>query len=511
MIISLILALLENYFLLFPFGFTPSFLILYLVNLIIVLICKSLFGEYYDNDLFNKSCIIDAIAACLLFVLICICAIIGSPLFNASIYHNAITVEKHTEDELIGSIPDISQINTVSLMDTASAEKLGDRTLGTLADLVSQYKVGTYYTITTPDGVRKIAPLEYNGFFKWNSNRSIPGYVMVNPLDNTAEYISLEKPMRYMPSAYFGDDLFRHVRSAYSNYFGDSSFQIDDENNPYWIITTLTPRNIWGNKVPDGAILVNACSGEMHKYDLSEIPEWVDLVVSGDTASDLYNRYGRYINGVFNFSDTGVTQTTDDFGYITINNDVYIYTGITSVSSDESNLGVILVNSRLNTYDYYPIPGAEEYSAMNAAEGIVQNFGYKASFPSLIMIDNNPAYVMVLKDNNGLVKKYAIVNYANYTIAVVEDTLDKCILAYNAALKGETYIEEPSSNIPPITTEIAEGQAIIKRISFVTINNTTYCYINTTDNQILKTTFNESLLSLFEGDIINIKDFTIVE
>ena len=90
--------------------------------------------------------------------------------------------------------------------------------------------------------------------------------------------------------------------------------------------------------------------------------------------------------------------------------DVWVYTGVTSVNADESNIGFVLMNLRTGESKYYNIAGAEEYSAMSSAEGQVQNLGYRASFPSLINIKNIPTYIMVLKDNAGLVKMYALVN-----------------------------------------------------------------------------------------------------
>jgi hypothetical protein len=196
-----------------------------------------------------------------------------------------------------------------------------------------------------------------------------------------------------------------------------------------------------------------------------------------------------------------------------MDNDVYVYTGITSVSSDESNLGFILVNTRTGEFDYYPISGAEEYSAMSAAEGIVQNYGYTASFPSLILIDEEPTYVMVLKDNNGLVKKYAMVNYKNYTMATVADTLNSCVKNYNKLLNGESIDNESTSSVTEADTEveIPDGYAQIRRIMFITQDGTTICYINTTDEKLYKSDFTEDCAKLFEGDLIKVADFEEVK
>ncbi|MBR6640883.1 MAG: hypothetical protein IKL08_01625 [Clostridia bacterium] len=291
----------------------------------------------------------------------------------------------------------------------------------------------------------------------------------------------------------------RHVYKKYSSeYLGDYTFQIDEEGNPYWVYTTLKTLTTSGCKVPYGCITVDAVTGVMTKYNnLEDIPTWVDLVYSGEMIEELYNRYGRYINGFINFSKKGVTATTDDYGYLMVDDDIYIYTGVTSAGRDESNIGFILANSRTGECIYYPVAGAEEYSAMSAAEGLVQNFGYVASFPSLVLVDEEPTYVLVLKDANGLVKKYAMVNYKNYTIAVAEDTLEACERAYRKALvtKNPEVIEDSSST----KTE----NVVVDSINFIVVDGITVCYIKG-NNKVFRVSFAEELILINTGDTVNV-------
>lgn len=495
MIFALIVALLLNLLVLAPIG-SPVFIGLLAACFGIVSLLE--FSSFSDNKLVIYDQYGNLIACGSTILILNLYAFGSTSMFHAQDFHNAIIVNNNDEASLSDNIPNIDMINSISLMDTDSAKKLGDRTMGSITELVSQYTVGDYYTICVNGEVKKIAPLAYNGFFKWTKNDNIPGYVIVDPITNEAEYVELDNKIKYSPSAYFGDDLLRHIRLSYPKKFlSDYSFQIDDEGKAYWVVPTLKCLNMVGNRVPDGAIIMNADTGVMTWYELDEIPEWVDIVFSGDMVSTLYNRYGRYINGFINFSNTGVTQVTEDFGYIAMNNDIYIYTGITSVSNDESNLGFILVNSRTGEFNYYSIAGAEEYSAMGAAEGIVQNYGYKASFPSLIMIENEPTYVMVLKDANGLVKQYAMVNYKNYTIAVVADNIDDC---KNNYLK-EISPEDSNSG------SLKKGYKLIKKIEFIIMDGETYCYIVTTDDIIYYNKFEENQLLLDIGDEFSISNF----
>ena len=141
-----------------------------------------------------------------------------------------------------------------------------------------------------------------------------------------------------------------------------------------------------------GAILVDPVNGDMNYYDVADIPSWVDIVYDGDMLCDQYNYYGELTNGFLNskFSATGCKVTTDDYGYIAIEDDIWVYTGVTSVNSDASNIGFVLMNERTKEAKFYSIAGADEYSAMTAAEGEVQQYGYAASQASLTLMEMPP-------------------------------------------------------------------------------------------------------------------------
>ena len=444
------------------------------------------------------------IVAGLIFVYILIAGIGSSAMFHAQDYTDSFVVEEvDTAQEDLPSFEDVAKI---SLMDTESAKKLGDRTLGGLTEYVSQYNVSNRYTTISYKGkVVKVAPLIHGGFFKAMNNATIPGYVMVDTVTNEAKFVEVEGGITYSTSAYFSKDLIRHLRSKYKaemlgNY---TNFQIDEEGHPYYVITTLE-YSVWkGAKVPSGAILVDAVSGEMKKYSLTEIPAWVEQVVDGDMVETLYDRHGKFINGFWNLSDTGKTQVTDDYGYMEKDGDIYIYTGVTSVVADESNIGFIMVNSRTGECKYYPIPGAEEYSAKAAAEGMVQNFGYTASFPSLVMYGDEPTYVMVLKDANGLVKMYAMVNMKNYTIVAVEETLQACQKAYVKAMTSAGS----AANIEIEGIETVKETVVVSSVEFINVEGETIVYVKTEDGRVFKQAFaeNENLILIDAGEKVEVE------
>ena len=443
------------------------------------------------------------IALITVIVLFVVMELASSPIFNARKYRERIDITTNSEEEFATDIPSVNNISKIALMDTKSARMLGDRVLGGLSDVVSQFEIKNYYTIEVNGNPMKIAPLEYGGFFKWISNRGkgIPGYVLVDPITSEAKYVKVNGGIKYAPSGVFSDDLVRHLRSRYpSKLFGEYTFQIDNEGNPYWVMSTLKLNTLFGCETANGAIVCDAVTGDCEYYNLENIPEWVDIVFSGEMIESMYDDYGRFINGFINFSKKGMTQTTDDYGYLCMGSDIYIYTGVTSTSSDESNLGFILVNSRTGKYNYYPISGAEEYSAMSAAEGAVQNFGYSASFPSLVNVGGVPTYVMVLKDSSNLVKMYAMVNVKNYTIVSCSGTLNDCIKSYNTALKNAGT----SANVNIKNDEKKTDNFEVSDIRYVTIDGNTFVYITGDNGKIYRQMFalNEKIIFVNVGDTV---------
>lgn len=468
-----------------------------------------------ENDYSNPCIHIDGSLQAIITIVVGIVMIVlgigGGVIFHADEYASSLTINEVSLTEK--ALPSIDDVEQISLMDTDSARKLGDRTLGELSEYISQYNVSDAYTTIVYQGkVYKIAPLEHASFFKACNNDTIPGYVMVNAVTSEAKFIKVEEGIKYSPSAYFSKDLTRHVRKNYKGLLdtaiteGDEpyyNFQIDEEGVPYFVLTTYEYKVWMSAKIPTGAVIVNAITGETQVYNLSELPTWVDQVVNGDDVIELYNRHGQYINGAFNFSDTGKTQTTDDYGYIERDGDICIYTGVTSVAADESNIGFIMVNSRTGVCDYYPIAGAEEYSAMSSAEGLLQQFGYTASFPSLVMYGDYPTYVMTLKDDNGLVRGYAMCNMKHYTIVNAGDTLDECKQNYIRNMNIFLGKEE----VNPTTSETIT----VSEIRFLTIENDTVVYIKDENNRCFKEkfSFNENLIFLEVGQTVEVEYETL--
>lgn len=441
----------------------------------------------------------------LLIGVIIIGQITSSKMFRSKTYANVLSIEESKfEDE----IKETDKINDIALMDTDSASIIGNRAMGSLTNLVSQFEVSNDYTQIDYNGKpMKVAPLEYAGFIKWFNNKSdgIPGYILVDPIDNTAKYIETDKEIRYSPSAYFNKNLYRHLQFKYpTKLFGNCYFEIDNDGAPYWICSVLKHEaGLFGAESVKGCVVMNASTGECDYYDIEDVPNWVDIVFDGDLLEEQYDWYGMLNGGFINsiIGNKGCKVTTDDFGYKVMNGDVWIYTGITSVNGDQSNIGFILANSRTGECKYFDVSGAEEHSAMSAAEGEVQNLGYKASFPSLINICGEPTYVMVLKDDGGLVKQYALVNTKKYNVVATAQTQNEVLKNYRKLLRENNIISNDEAKQDQ-KFEIIE----IDKIENIVIDGNTMVYIKSDTDEVFKQEFaeNENLIKLKEGDSIKV-------
>ena len=447
---------------------------------------------------------------------IIIIGITGSTLFNATTYSEIMSINNA---DFSKDLAESVGTDSIALMDTSSAKMLGDREIGALSDVVSQFDVSENYIQIDYNGKPiKVSALNYAGFFKWINNKStgIKGYVTVDPVSMSASFEKTDG-MIYTPSAFFSQDAYRYIWTKYPTLMLDNlHFEIDESGNPYYIASVINKTiSLFGGKTISGCIVLDPVSGELTKYDLKDIPKWIDVVFYGDLLCEQYNWHGMFQNGYLNsmFAKKGCKQVTtyysseededldetpiSDYGYVAKDGDIWIYTGVTSVNGDSSNIGFLLANERTGECRYYSVAGADEKSAMVAAEGEVQEKGYQASFPSLINIDGHPTYIMVLKDSGGLVKLYATVNVEQYNIVTTATTQNECIKKYKLALGVQT--DDANDETQETTIKIAAIKDIV-------IDGNSYIYLIDTKNNIFKTkvSSNEDVLLLEVGDILKL-------
>ena len=349
------------------------------------------------------------------------------PLFNYKAYRDQLGTPQVSEfNETVQPLA----LNQLPIVDKDLARELADKKVGENPGLGSQVILGTPVIQKVNDKLVWVVPLEHSGFFKWLKNMDgSAGYIVVAANDVSDVTLVTDHKIKYQANAYILDDLNRHVRLFGGGLFmglTDYSFELDDDGVPYWV---LTYKNRWLFNLPeaDGVLIVNATTGETNHYTIDAIPEWVDRVQPESFVMQQINNQGQYVHGIFNFSNQDKFRPSR--GDIIIYNGArcYLFTGLTSVGSDESAIGFILVDMVTKESFLYQMSGATEVAAQSSAEGKVQQFGYRASFPMIINLDGQPTYFMTLKDNAGLIKQYAFVSVANYTNVGTGETIDSAL------------------------------------------------------------------------------------
>lgn len=446
-------AAIAYYFMLPPMNFksTDTFMYFGVVLAIFIGLLTVVSGamakpEY--TEYVKKKSIVPIIIAAILVVIVGVGMVVSSTFFRAKTYSKIIDVD---ENKSFASDIQDADFSSVPVLDNAAASVLANRTLGDLAAIgkVSQFEVSNQFTqINYKNNPVKLTTLAYGDVFKWlkNTGTGLPGYVVVNMVTQKAELVTLPEGeyIRYSTNEHFGKYLMRHVRFAYPTYIFDSPrFEIDESGRPFWLCPVLDKTiGLFGGTDVKGVVIVDAISGEMTEYTVEAVKEskelqWIDGIYSESLLVEQFNYYGKFQKGFINsvLGQDGVRMATQGQNFLAQGDDVYMYTGVTSAGNDQAIIGFVLINMRTKEASFYDVSGATEYSAQISAQGAVQDYNYKATFPILLNISGQPTYFMTLKDSGDLVKRYAMVNVQNYQVVVTGEKISECTEAYVKSLK----------------------------------------------------------------------------
>ncbi len=415
-----------------------------------------------------------AILLILLGLFYVIGSLLSSPFFNAAKYQRLLTIE---EREFTDDIKEVDY-KTIPLLDRDSASLLGNRKMGSMVDMVSQFEVsGDYSQINYQGKPVRVTPLTYASPIKWltNQKNGIPAYILIDMTTQNTECVKLSEGIKYSKGEYFNRNLYRHLRFRFPTYIFDDQifFEIDEEGTPYWVCPVKKINiGLFGGQTVGRVVLCNAQTGECVDYAVEDVPSWIDKVYSAELLVRLYDYSGLLKHGYWNsmLGQKDCLQSTNGYNYIALEDDVWVYTGITSVSGDQSNVGFVLMNQRTMETRSYKVEGAIEDSAMSSAEGQVQNLGYRATFPLLLNIADEPTYFMALKDGAGLVKKYAMVNVQKYQWVAIGDTVQECERNYTGLLSTNGIVSESASAGKSVSGKI-------ESISPVVLEGNTHYYL----------------------------------
>ena len=512
-ILTLIIGAVAYYAMLPALNFKAIELYIYIGMLIVAYIgiygiaSKAYFRPEYMEYAKNKVKIPIALILVLALV-VGIGYLTGASIFRAKDYAEIIDVKEGNFAEEIEEI----DFSAVPRLDKDSSNMIATRALGELSDYVSQFVVNSYYStqINYKGTPVRVQSLDYGDVFKWlkNTKEGIPAYIIVDMTTQKAETVRLEEGMKYSPAEHFNEYLIRHVRFKYpSLIFDEPSFEIDETGRPYWIVPVLDKTiGLFGGTDVIGAVIVDSINGDTTLVSTSldgttKLPtdkfvtdkefQWLDQVYSASIVNQQYNYYGKFNNGFWNsiIGQENVKVTSSGYNYLALNDDVYMYTGVTSISSDQSIIGFILINQRTKEAVYYQQAGALEETARTSAQGKVQQYGYQATFPILLNVSGEPTYFMALKDSSQLVKMYAMVNVEQSTIVGVGSSLAECTENYanelekngvNVEVDVDSMGEEETPDTPKVETVDVTGK--VEEIRSIITGGETYFYIKLVDN-----------------------------
>ena len=499
MLITFVLFVVSEYFTLTPINIRDqTFLMTLPCVLIVFMVLRLLFLHRFgkSNIILLTVC---AISICMFYT----GDYFSSKFFFAKEYANQISLKK--SNKFYEDMKNVKETQ-VPVVDKASAIKLGDKNMGSISDYVSQFKVDdTYNQINYKGKPYRVTMLDYGSNIKWLTNHfsGLPAYIRVDMTTQDTEVVKLSKPIKYSKTDKIFRDINRYIRFRFPFYMFDCpSFELDENGTPYWVAPVYTYKiGLFGGKDIIGAITVNAQSGQAKYYSVKKVPSWVDRVYPASLLMSQLKNMGKYSKGYLNtiFSQKGVLKPTSGYNYVAIGKDIWLTTGLTSVSGDSSNVGFALVNTRTKEGRYYPISGATESSAMKSAAGKVQEHGYTPTFPILLNIENVPTYFLSLKDNEGLVKKYAFVSVEHYETVGIGDTVKAARENYYKLMKESGHLKDT------VPQKIVTGK--ITAIKDVVVNGTTTYYINvegSTNTFIASVTLNDQLPTAQVGTNVTI-------
>ena len=483
----------------------------------------------------KKRAIVPGIVIAALVVVVGIGYAVLSEFFRVESYSNIIDVRTDSDFSAEIEEQNAESFSAIPKLDEEAAAQLATRALGVLESkgYVSQFTVYPEYTqINYKETPVRVAPLQYANIIKWftNTRNGFPGYVVIDMANESTEFVETENSIRYSPAEHFGKLLKRHLRFEYPTYmFADATFEIDDNGTPYWICARLDKTiGLFGGTDVIGAVVVRADSetGESAYYTVEEIknsPElqWLDRIYDSDLLVEQYNFYGKYQNGFWNsiLGQRDVITTTANYNYIAKDDDVWMYTGVTSVTSDQSITGFVLVNQRTKEAVYYRVTGGTEYSAQQAAQGRVKDLGYTATFPLLLNIGGEPTYFLSLKDDSNIVQQYALINvtqYNNNKMGATGTDLKKCLESYVAALKGsgikvdidtDAVIDPSTNNTDEPAKEALTVSGTIADIRTAVMGGESYYYIKLDSNAAyfsIAASKDETVVILNKGDSVTV-------
>ena len=275
-----------------------------------------------------------------------------------------------------------------------------------------------------------VAPLDFNGFFTWMNTDYSPGYVMVNGCDpySPAKVVA-DKKFAYTPGAWFGKDLVRHLwNNGYKDLgLTDVSLELDDDLNPWWVVSVFKPTIGWYGLKALGVVVVDPGTGESKFYALGSIPNWIDRCIPSSFAEDYVRSHGNYSGGFWNtiFAKQNLTEPESPSLVYGSDHEPYWVMSVTSTSEQEQSMvGLFYIDSRTGKTIHYQAQGSTENGVLAAVNNKVAYKNWHGDSPVLYNIYNTMAYIVPVLGENHTFQAVAICDVRNMLVAEGKNELE---------------------------------------------------------------------------------------
>ncbi|NYF25742.1 hypothetical protein [Sporosarcina sp. JAI121] len=379
--------------------------------------------------------------------------ILSAPLFNADKKYKAVEMEQQVE------IQAFDETKTPASVPPKFARNKMKKAFGQVPN-TSYYELGSLQIQKVDGKFVYIAPVEFSGFFKWLNADTTPGYFTMSATDSADNPKFIKAEMSYTPSSFFHKQVERHIRMKMPNliFYGEAQLEIDDDGKPYYIRSFgefITARNGFDVK---GIVTVDPASGDVKKYALKDIPEFIDGAVSPEAVSLQNSYFGNYIHGFWNSivgkkdvklpSDEGteanVSPIFDENGHM------FYFTDFTSPKEGvDSMLGYALTDGKTGKATYYTGNLEESYMDSQGTLQIIEKKfiekKWTGEMPVLYNFYGEASWLTPVLDSNGFLQNYFIVSAANPEISVYGNSPNEALKLYKTALqRGSSSVDGSS-------------------------------------------------------------------
>ncbi|UCZ55237.1 hypothetical protein LGQ02_04285 [Bacillus shivajii] len=374
------------------------------------------------------------------------------------------------------SVEDLAPVSeeSIPVVSRNYARYRADVQMGQL-DNPAFYTLGETRIQRVDDTLYWITPIEYDDFFRWMRSDAVPGYIRVNAENSRAEPQLVLTDMTIVPSGFFHENLERHVRMEYPDVLMlDTTFEIDSEGNPYYIVSYGHYTEFRRVADVDGVIIVNPTTGEIEKYEKENAPEWVNRIYPPHIAEERNNWFGIYKHGLINrfFGREGLTEptrwTADDAVAGVVDRELNLNWFSdhmrlqTGQEASNSMVGFTMFDARTGELRYFRDASGSlnGRTAMNLAERTFRRDDYVAGTPTLYNIYGQYTWVVPLMDRNSVLRQIMLVNASSEHIYGYGSTKREAFGAYQLELS--TTVDDDM--VPGELTDLKEITAMVERV-----------------------------------------------